>query len=404
MTASPSSAKETPAFPADPAKSNSARPGLELRRIAIFGSVVSTILLIANGFVCATWSHFFGIPGWQWWQLIPDSLALAFIVSTLVGFRISNPLLRIVYTVSASWLGALNFAFFAAAACWIVDGITWLMGSPVPRFDLAMVLFGAAFLATIYGFINARWLRITRVTVALPNLPEDWQGRTVALVTDLHLGHIYGPAFLRRVLAKLRSVRPEAVLISGDMFDGTTVGVNELVAGWREFSAPQGIFYVAGNHDEFADRRIFLDAVGHTGVRVLNNEKVSIDGLQIVGVHDSEAEDPNKLRDILQQARLDPEFPTILLAHRPTNLSVAQEEGISLQLSGHTHQGQMWPWNLLVSRIYNRFGYGLNHFGTMSVYTSSGAGTWGPPVRVGTKSEIVLIKFEKLCMNNKMEL
>lgn len=402
MTASPSSVKETPAFPADSSKSNPARPGLELKRIAVFASVVSTILLTANGFVCATWSHFFRMPGWLWWQFIPGSLVLAFIASTIIGFRISNPLLRIVYTVSASWLGALNFAFFAAAACWIADGIMWLMGLPVPRFALAAVLFGAAFLTTIYGLINARWLRITQVNVALPKLPERWRGRTVALVTDLHLGHIFGPAFLRRVLAKLRSAKPEAVLISGDMFDGTTVGVNELVAGWREFSTPQGIFYVAGNHDEFADRRIFLDAVGRTGVRVLNNEKVSIDGLQIVGVHDSEAADPNTLRDILRQARLDPEFPSILLAHRPINLSVPQEEGISLQLSGHTHQGQMWPWNLLVSRIYERFGYGLNRLGTMSVYTSSGAGTWGPPLRVGTKSEIVLIKFDRLHTNNKV--
>ncbi len=395
MTARPSSVKETSAFPTDPATLDSAKPEIESRRIVVFGTVVSTILLIANGFVCATWSHFFRMPGWLWWQFIPGSLTLAFIVSTIAGFRFSNPLIRIVYTASASWLGALNFAFFAAAACWIVAGITWLVGSPVPRFDLAVVLFGAAFLATTYGLINAAHLRITRVTIALPSLPEIWQGRTVALVTDLHLGHISRSGFLRRILAKLRSAQPEAVLISGDMFDGTTVGVNELIAGWREFSVPRGVFYVAGNHDEFADRKIFLDALDRTGVRVLNNEKVSIDGLQIVGVHDSEAEDPGKLRAVLRQARLNPEFPSILLAHRPTNLSVAEEEGISLQVSGHTHQGQMWPWNLLVSRIYGNFAYGLNRFGRMSVYTSSGVGTWGPPLRVGTKSEIVLIKFER---------
>jgi uncharacterized protein len=396
MTTSSASVKETPAFQADPAQPQSAQPELGLRRIAIFVGVISTILLIANGFVCATWSYFFGMPGWLWWQLIPGSLVAAFIASTIVGFRFSNALLRIAYTVSASWLGALNFAFFAAIACWIVDGITRLIGSPVPHPDLAVVLFGGAFLAATYGLINAAWLRITRVTIGLPNLPERWQGRTVALVTDLHLGHISRSGFLRRILAKLRLAEPEAVLISGDMFDGTPVGANELIADWREFSAPKGIFYVAGNHDEFADRKIFLEAAARTGIRVLNNEKVSIDGLQIVGIHDSDAEDSNNLRDVLQQARLEPEFPSILLSHRPTNLSVAEEEGISLQLSGHTHQGQMWPWNLLVSRIYKGFGYGLNRFGAMLVYTSSGVGTWGPPLRVGTKSEIVLIKLERL--------
>jgi predicted MPP superfamily phosphohydrolase len=128
---------------------------------------------------------------------------------------------------------------------------------------------------------------------------------------------------------------------------------------------------------------------------VLNNEKVSIDGLQIVGVHDAEAENPTELRSILHQVQIDRLHPSILLAHRPVNLLVAEEEGISLQLSDHTHSGQIWPWNLLVSRIYGPFAYGLSQLGKMLVYTSSGAGTWGPPLRVGTRSEIVLIQFEK---------
>jgi hypothetical protein len=333
------------------------------------------------------------MPGWLWWQFLPGLLPIAFLVSVIAGFRSANPLIPVVYRVSASWLGVLNFAFFAAVGCWMVDSIAWLIGSPLPPFDIGAILFGAAFLSATYGFINAAWLRVTRVTVALPNLPESWRGRSVALVTDLHLGHISGPAFLRRVLARLRSAQPDAVFVSGDMFDGSPVRVNELVAGWREFSAPRGVYYVAGNHDEFVDRRIFLDAVSRTGVRVLNNENVSIDGLQIVGVHDSEAEDPKELREILRRARLDAALPSILLAHRPVNLVVAEEEGISLQLSGHTHHGQMWPWNLMVRRIYGPFAYGLHRLRTMWVYTSSGAGTWGPPLRAGTKSEIVLIRF-----------
>ena len=228
----------------------------------------------------------------------------------------------------------------------------------------------------------------------MPHLPEAWQGRTAALVTDLHLGPLSGAGFLRRVIARLRSLQPDVVFISGDMFDGPTHGLDRLVAPWREFSTPAGIFYVTGNHDEFAERSIFLDAVKRVGVQVLNNEKITIDDLQIVGVHDSEAENPSELRSILRQVQIDRHYPSILLAHRPVNLSVAEEERISLQLSGHTHSGQIWPWNLLVSRIYGRFAYGLSRMGNLLVYTSSGAGTWGPPLRVGTKSEIVLIQFE----------
>jgi predicted MPP superfamily phosphohydrolase len=353
------------------------------------------ILLGANGFVCATWSQFFGLPGWLWLQFIPGSLAVAFILSTIAGYRSANALIPVVYAVSASWLGALNFAFFAAFACWMVDSIAWMIGFPLPQFDIAVVLFGAAFLATAYGLINAGRLRVTHVTVALPNLPEAWRGRTVALVTDLHLRHISGSKLLRRVVTRLRSVQPEAVFVSGDMFDGSQVGVDEIVAGWQGFSAPRGVYYVAGNHDEFVDRRIFLDAVSRAGVRVLNNEKVSVDGLQIVGVHDSEAEDPRELREILGRARLGTALPSVLLAHRPVNLAVAEEAGISLQLSGHTHHGQMWPWNLVVRLIYGPFAYGLHRLRTMWVYTSSGAGMWGPPLRVGTRSEIVLIRLER---------
>ena len=151
---------------------------------------------------------------------------------------------------------------------------------------------------------------------------------------------------------------------------------------------------MTGNHDEFSERSLYLAPVRSVGIRVLNNEKTSVEGLQIVGVHDSEASDPVQLREILRQARIDRRLPSVLLSHRPVNLSVPQEEGISLQLSGHTHGGQIWPWNLLVSRLYGRAAAGLSRWGKMQVYTSNGTGTWGPPLRVGTKSEIVLIQFE----------
>ena len=101
------------------------------------------------------------------------------------------------------------------------------------------------------------------------------------------------------------------------------------------------------------------------------------------------------MRSILRKVQIDRLHPSILLAHRPVNLTVAEEEGISLQLSGHTHGGQIWPWNLLASRIYGRFAHGLSSLGKLQVYTSYGVGTWGPPLRVGTRSEIVMVQFEK---------
>ena len=372
-----------------------AAPDFPLSRMLRFATIVSAILLGANAFVCATIGHFFGVPGWLAWQFVPGLLALAFIPATILRFRSAHPALRILYAVCATWLGALNFAFFAAIACWIGEGIFLLAGRPAPLFEIAATLFGIALLVTLWGLVNARWLRLTRITVPLANLPESWRGRTAALVTDLHLGPLSGPAFLRRVLGKLHALQPDIVFISGDMFDGPTLGLKQLVAPWGKFSAPLGVFFVTGNHDEFAERALYLDAVRAAGIRVLDNEAVTLDGLDLVGVHDEESSDPAQLRAILTRVHPDPQRPAILLAHRPVNLAVAEQAGISLQLSGHTHHGQMWPWNLLVRRIYGPYAYGLHRHGRLWVNTCSGTGTWGPPLRVATKSEIVLIRFEQ---------
>ena len=379
-----------PVSPAAPATASA----FTLREIAVFGSTVSAVLLSANAFTCATWSHFFGLPGWIAWQILPGLLAFAFVPATILRFRSSHPALRVLYALSAAWVGALNLLFSAAIACWILEGLGWLAGWSFSYFYPASILFGLAFLATGYGLINASWIRIKRITIPLPHLPMAWQGRTVALVTDLHLGPLSGPGFLRRVIERLRSFQPDAVFISGDMFDGPVIGLDQLVTPWRDFSPPRGIFYVTGNHDEFAERSIYLKAVSGSGIQVLNNAMFSVDGLQVVGVHDSEAANPAEFREILHQVHIDRRHPSILLAHRPVNLSVAEEAGISLQLSGHTHGGQFWPWTMLVSRIYGGFAYGIHRLGSMAVYTSSGAGTWGPPLRVGTQSEIVLIRLE----------
>jgi predicted MPP superfamily phosphohydrolase len=387
--------EESRASAAPPQESEHAGRDFTVRRLITFALVVSTFLLLANAFVCGTAGFFFGIGAWAVWQAVPAVLALAFIASSILGFRYSHPLLRAVYGVSAAWLGALNLLFFAAVGCWIIGGIIWLTGLAVPRSVVAEILFGLALLTAIYGLINAAWLRVTQITIRWPNLPVTWQGRTAALVTDLHLGHLSGPRFLRRVIARLRSLRPDIVFLSGDLFDGTTAELDRLVAPWSDYSPPLGIHYVTGNHDEFAAREIYLEAVRCTGIRVLDNEMQVVDGMQIVGVHDSEAGDAALLRAIFRRAHIDRARPSLLLAHRPVNLAVAEEEGISLQLSGHTHKGQIWPWNLLVARIYGPFAYGLNRLGNLWVCTSSGAGTWGPPLRVATKSELVLIRFEQ---------
>ena len=126
----------------------------------------------------------------------------------------------------------------------------------------------------------------------------------------------------------------------------------------------------------------------------MNNEKALVDGLQIVGVHDGALANADRLRAILKSLDLERGQASILLAHTPSRLPIAEQAGISLQLSGHTHRGQMFPFTWLTSRVFGQYTYGLNRFRDLMVYTSSGAGTWGPPMRVGTQPELVLIRFD----------
>ena len=381
-------------FPAEAPAAATPAPGFPLSRMLIFVSVFLTVLLAANWFMLATWNHFLGLTSVPPWELIFPGLTLAFVATTILGRRYSNFGLRLLYRISATWLGVLNFSFFAACATWIISATATLLPFHIEPKVIAETFFTIAVLASLYGLANASRLRVRRITVNLPNLPAAWAGREVVLVTDLHLGSVRGARFTRRVVARIQSLQPRAVFISGDMFDGPEIYPDALVAPWKNLSVPAGIYFVTGNHEEFGDRTNLIAAVQRTGIRVLHNEKVDVDGLQIMGVHDGEAGDPEPFRALLRSAELDANRASILLAHQPANLGLAEAAGVSLQLSGHTHGGQIFPWTLVAARVHRRFTYGLNRLGKLLVYTSSGAGTWGVPMRVGTRSEIVLIRLE----------
>jgi len=232
------------------------------------------------------------------------------------------------------------------------------------------------------------------VRVQLPNLPQSWKGRTAAMISDLHLGHVRGANFARNIVARVRQLRPAIVFLAGDLYDGSYADLDALAGPLRALNAPLGNFFVAGNHEEIRDRAAHLAAAQNAGLTLLNNEKVVVDGMQIVGVHHYESSHPDRLHSVLQSAAIDREQPSVLLVHTPDQLEVARRAGISLQLSGHTHRGQFFPWTWFTKRIYGQFVYGLQKFGDMLVYISSGAGTWGPPLRVCSHPEIVLIHFE----------
>ena len=363
-------------------------------RIIYFLIIFPTILLAVNLLVCATWNFFWKTPHFLLWLAVSSALTLAFTATTVLGIRFTSAGLRVAYRISALWLGVLSNCFFAAGAAWIISTVAGLLSIHVEPRLIATICFGTALIASVYGFGNACTLRVTRLTVKLPNLPANWHGRSVAFVSDMHLGNVWRAGSARRVVAKLLQLSCEAIFIGGDLFDGPKVDLDEPLEAWKQAAATKRIFYITGNHEEFTGREKYLDAVARAGIRILNNEKVEIDGLQLVGIHDREAHAPKAYRALLQHAGLDRNRASILLLHQPVNMPITAEEGISLQLSGHTHGGQFWPWIYFARRVHGPFVYGLNRFDSLQVYTSYGAGTWGAPMRLGTKSEIVLLRLE----------
>ena len=359
--------------------------------------VLQAVLFLSHFIVYETWTFSpagSDIPGTLGIKLALSFLSVSFVAASLLAFRSTNAAVRVFYRIAAVWLGFLTFLFFAAVCSWILFGVARLAGLDVSFHRMVEGLFGAAVLAGLYGVFNASWTRITRITVRLVNLPPAWRGRRAALISDLHLGHVRNGSFLRRMVAKILQEAPDAIFIAGDLYDGTAIDVRRAAEPLSKLVAPHGVYFVAGNHEQFGDDSKYLHAIASAGVRVLTNEKVEVDGLQIVGVPYRNAARGGHFTSVLQGIRLDRNRASILLTHAPDHPEIAEAAGVSLQLSGHTHLGQYIPWSWVARRIYRQFVYGLSRIGKMQIFTSSGAGTWGPPLRLGSNSEIVVLHFE----------
>ena len=368
---------------------------MRVRRSLIgFIAVIQSVLFLVHYLLYETWT-FSSAGSHSWWiQLIFGFLSVSFVAASLLAFRYTNPVLRAFYRAAAVWLGLLSFLSFAALCSWIIFGVSRLAGMDVNFHRMVEWLFGAGAVVGLYGVLNAGWTRITRTTVRLANLPEAWRGRKAALISDMHLGHVRNGSFLRRTVAKILREAPDAIFIAGDLYDGTAIDAGRAAEPLNKLTAPQGVYFVAGNHEQFGDDSNYLRAVAAAGVRVLNNEKVEVDGLQIIGVPYRNATQDGHLAAVLRGVRLDRDRASILLIHAPDRPGIAEAAGVSLQLSGHTHLGQFIPWSWMARRIYRQFVYGLSRIGKMQVFTSSGAGTWGPPLRLGSNPEIVMLQFE----------
>lgn len=253
----------------------------------------------------------------------------------------------------------------------------------------------AAALATVgYGTYGVlRGPRVKRVTVPLAKLGRSAHGFRIAVVSDIHLGPILGRAHTQRIVDTINSTRPDLIAVVGDLVDGSVADLGPAAEPLAGLEARHGSFFVTGNHEYFSGADAWVDHVRELGLRPLENERVEIAGFDLAGVNDvageSEGEGPDFARALDDRDR---SRASVLLAHQPIVIHDAVRHGVDLQLSGHTHGGQLWPGNYL-AELANPTVAGLERYGDTQLYVSRGAGAWGPPVRVGAPSDITVVEL-----------
>ncbi|MDB5932110.1 MAG: metallophosphoesterase [Polaromonas sp.] len=318
-----------------------------------------------------------------------------------------------------SWLGLLCMGLGSSLLVLTLlrdalSGLLWLASVAAPgRLPLqawqgasAQAVPLLAGLASLLGFWNARrTASVVRVDVPIKDLPAAWHGFTVAQISDIHVGPTIKRHYVRRIVERVNRLQADVVAVTGDLVDG---GVRELaahVAPLADLRSRHGSYFVTGNHEYYAGAHAWIAEVRRLGLTVLLNEHVVFSRpdangeagrpLVLAGVTDFNAGhfDASHQSDPAAALRgAPPDAVRLLLAHQPRSAAAAAEAGFDLQISGHTHGGQFYPWNLFV-RFQQPFTAGLRKWGDLWVYTSRGTGYWGPPNRFGAPSEITHLRL-----------
>jgi hypothetical protein len=338
-----------------------------------------------------------GASSWRWWLAgVMGALTLLFIISSvLLHAKGDGWGIGFAYAASSIWLGFFAYLFCAAILGWVAIWIAQALGIALSSRIIISVLTTLAFLYAAWGLYNAQNIVVANITVPIANVPAVWKGKTIVQLSDVHLGAINRVGFAQKVVNLAMAQHPDLIVITGDLFDGTDGNLEEFITSLKQLRAPQGVYFVTGNHEEYLGTDMPLKIIAQTDIRILNDQAVDINGVQIVGLLYRSGDTSTVVASrIAQLSGYQKNMPTILLHHVPEGIDGARDAGVSLELCGHTHQGQLFPIGYLTKFLYGKYYYGLSYDGPMAVYTSSGVGTWGPPMRTGNRPEIVSITLQ----------
>jgi predicted MPP superfamily phosphohydrolase len=369
----------------------------------------------------------YGIHYYIWVRLVRDTalpppfrgvatgllvaLALSLPLTFLVGRAVKRETAGLFAWPAFVWMGLMMMLLLLLLGADVVRAAARVARGPVEdplrRLFLHRLLGGAvatvAAGAAVVAIRQARRLALRDLTIPLSRLPRAFDGTRIVQLTDIHVGPTLGREFIEDLVARTNALEPDLVAITGDLVDGSVAHLRDAVAPLAQLRARHGVYFVTGNHEYYSGVDEWLDELRRLGVRVLRNERVAIggpnsdDGFDLAGVDDHSASmtHPDHGPDLPRALEgRDPSRELVLLAHQPRAIHEAARHGVGLQLSGHTHGGQIWPWRYLV-RLQQPYVAGLIRHGDTHLYISAGTGYWGPPMRLGTTAEITRLTLRR---------
>ena len=344
-------------------------------QLIIFVSVFFLGFLALNYLVFLALGNLFAFPRNGNFYLIIVLAALFYPVAALLERTLSNGFSRIFYFLAASWVG---IAFFLLWSLIIYYTLTLFV--KLPSYAAGIIIITVTIIVSGYSILKAMHLEVKDLEVPIKGLKENIH---IVQITDIHIGPVREHKFLQKIVETCNHQNPDLIFITGDLFDGSSQIHDEIIDTLNKFSSP--VFMVTGNHDYFQGMDEVSHALKRTHIKVLNNQKFQFNDLQVIGVNYSFQS--GHLERSLQKMDFERDKPSVLLYHLPRELEAAHDAGVDLQLSGHTHNGQFFPFKYLVKLQFPYIG-GLYQYKGTSIYVSQGTGTWGPPMRLGSRCEL----------------
>jgi len=378
----------------------------------MFFSIVFFIYTVGNIYLFVRGWQSLEILGRQriWFTVIFWMVALSFMITQVMRIKgVSGVLFDVFYIIGSCWIAIMLYGFLMLLTIDILRIVSWVSNIkpdfiyrdyPLTKVIISGVVCLLISVILAAGYNNVNRLRTTHLSISVDKKAGQLTKLRVAMVSDIHLGHINGRKFLARVVNVINEHHPDLVLLAGDTFDGAPGPVINEDTG-MEFDRLQskyGVFMISGNH-EYIGKREDRNALNATfaymtshGVQPLLDSVVLIDSsFYLAGRKDRSAGIRKTIPELLHG--IDRLLPVIMLDHQPYHLEEVEREGIDLHLSGHTHHGQMWPLNYITGKLYEQ-DWGFLQKGKSFFYISCGIGTWGPPVRTAGYSEVVVIDLE----------